>query len=814
MAGTTRTTHSPPGREAQTGGALGKALLATAASQELATAAMRLYELVTGTSARERSTLGYSVQGAPALFELGPDGKVTRARSAEEQTLEVSREAERTQWHAARILRAGKHEPRPFTPWTVRSHLRGDYSAAPESHRWASWVALDIDAHVRPGEAVEEARSRAVAMLGGVWRAFRFSSARQPVLLRSPRGGFHVWIPLTRGAGASNAEHTWPRDWVRSWIKFHLREAGIEERDGELEIYPSGRRLRLPCGVGTELLKPTRPDDASDLGLVPWEGTFSYRDEALGGWRRVRRVLPMARAFCDAFEARRMTLAELLDRTDAEWDRSWAFFGRRPGVLPDADAKKTGEGDGSSDTPIQQIADVPPPGGTGGRVVLRGSRRGRGKGRAPRGEDGLDPNISSPADPDPDQPDEPVSGLPRGAAFARKVTQLLSRGITEPHARYDAVKTLTFHWGARCGLSRSLVLEHLERWCMGLPHEGSATLRDGGPAAFLKVCLREARSYYDACHERWPFRGRGGVPSAVLTTIDHVVLAHVEPRARDEAAAILSWLAGNADARGWVDDPVELAHGLLRVLCGERRMASAGSQRRRATVAVEELVRLGVLTMHTDYAVGSHGRVFQCWYRFGSGELARPFDLAAEAELVVPDAPPQARDRKRGTVTSETRHRTLNGALAGCRVLAERVVPEGTLLVLGDGTRAAPRVVLQRRRDQLPSPELVDARGIRWWTAHYVERRFSPGEFRHGDPMVAIKAGRRCWPVYGWMRDSAYRTKNASPLPLPANVTPLVLVIPQGVVEVMPADLRVFLSRPWQAWEVGGAPPSAVALAA
>jgi len=642
-------------------------------------------------------------------------------------------------------------------------------------------------------------------MLAAVWRSFRFSAARQPIVMRSPGGGFHVWIPLTRGGGATNGEHTWPRDWARAYVIAQLRQAGIEPHDGDIEVFPQGRRLRAPCGAGMELLDPTRPDCPDDLGLVRWRGTYRWRVGKDGVDVYERQVVPMVRTFVELFESRRFTLEGLTGRPEAAWDRCWAFFGRRP-----AEKNQGAVSEGTNGL-IQQIAEVPGLRGAGPKIttVVR-ERSARARRGAARVGPGLNLNPDAPPDPDPDLPPEPAGTLAKGLKYMRKVTHLLTYGLTKPGVRHDAVMVLTFFYGATCGLERAATLQAIERWCAARSHAGSGTMLKEGPAGFASECLREAANYYDGFSKGW-YRGKGGVPCAPLSEADDAILALVDRLVRAEAATILSWLAGNADESGWVGAPVEVCHRLLRTLCGERRVRVEGRALRATVMATDELVRLGVLTLHTNYAVGRHGRVFQCWYRFGSGRMAKPHEITPGAELVVPEVSPHARDRKLGAIVAEARQDALGDAIARDLVVAERVVPEGVLRVLSDGTRAAPRVVLERPRIA-PAIGAVDERGVAWWASLFLERRFSVDEFRTADS-TAARRRRRVWPVYTWMREAAPRSTGSEIPRLAEEGAALVLVTPPDVLEAMEATLRRCLESPRRASEVGGQAP-AMALAA
>ena len=123
------------------------------------------------------------------------------------------------------------------------------------------------------------------------------------------------------------------------------------------------------------------------------------------------------------------------------------------------------------------------------------------------------------------------------------------------------------------------------------------------------------------------------------------MIAASDPRIRDEIVAILAWLAGRTDDTGRIGAPVQISTGLLARVCGgDRRVVEEGKRRRATTMALEELERLGVLTLARNYVVGRYGRGWSCWYQFGSGELPRTIELsaAAWAGLEPPSAQPPA----------------------------------------------------------------------------------------------------------------------------------------------------------------------------
>jgi hypothetical protein len=122
------------------------------------------------------------------------------------------------EWRLARdVLPDGSQLERRANPYFLLQHLRGRCNVAIQTPSWSSLIILDIDRHVPEYADPEErfeAELRAIAqrdeVLSSVWRAYEFSAERQPVILLTPGGGYHVYLPLdrpwpwpTRGSGTS-----------------------------------------------------------------------------------------------------------------------------------------------------------------------------------------------------------------------------------------------------------------------------------------------------------------------------------------------------------------------------------------------------------------------------------------------------------------------------------------------------------------------------------------------------------------------------------------------------------------------------------
>ena len=681
---------------------------------------MRLYELI----ASGHDGLAYNVDArGPALTAIGADGKRRPVQIASGGAVPVP------PWQRARELRDGAVVDRRFNAFVLERHVRGKYSVAPAAPGWVQWVVLDIDAHRRPGESELVARLRALRVLSSVWRAFGCSAERHPLVLRSPGGGYHVWFPLTRGPTSTNAEHTWPAAVARAWFERHLIAAGLELAPGVLEVFPSGRCLRAPCGVGMTLLQATRPHDPDALGMVPAPDTMAServdwrgRREALSA--PVRRVLPTVRAFLAQWETQRRTIAEWLGRPEATWDPAWGFLGWRDDEEISPGEKNSGPVSVPEDSRSQQSDDVPGRPLAGGPRIATGKRGGQGVRVGRSGSSPIDEEDLTPFAPEVDLPPVPAGApLVHGREFKVKVRELVCKGITQPSTRHDAVLTLVFYWGATCGLTCEQVLVRLEAWCRAHPHGGSRL----SPRAFLATCLREGRHYFEHYSPGW-FRGAGdGGGLGALTTEDQPVLAAIDPRVRDEGAAILAWLAGRADGDGRLGDPVQIATGLLARLCGDRRVIDDGKRRRATSFALVELERIGVLTMASNYRVGQRGRRWSCWYRFGSGDLPRAVELPAAEWAALEQPSVVALVPTLAIAPSPEPQNLASAPIVTVRVVGERVVPEGLLRVLSDGARGRPRTLLTLAPD-VARPTASPAAREPWFVRVWNARAFTPGE--------------------------------------------------------------------------------------
>lgn len=677
--------------------------------------------------------LGFNVLGVPSVTAIGADGRrrPVLLDYGQGEAADTGRA-----WRPAReLVQVGgvrQMVPRLLTPQTIAAHVRGGYAVAFEAAGWVEWVAIDIDAHAgeadgADGEAVAKRRARRV--LGQVLGALGCGGDRWPLILRSPGGGFHVWIPISRGVGD---DHRWPASWAASWFRFHLAACGIELRPGVCEVYPSGGRLRSPCGRGSVLLRVAgelAQLEADPFALVPWSGTASTRARWVshGDVLTVRQVRPMLAAFLGEWERQRRTIADWTGRPEAAWDPCWGFLARRGGGGAKNPGLMVPGGCGRS----QQVDDVsdPPPGrGAGpesGRpalVVIAG-----GGAKVDRGSVAAAPASSFPTSPSAELTSDvgdvegaTVPALVKGAAFWRKVHRYHAEGVTEAGTRHDAVLTLCFAWGAAAGLSDGETIERLIAWCGAHAHSGS---RLAGSPRFTAECVREAAHYLATRRARWKYQGSGrgsAVSLGVLVEADRRVLERVDVSVRTEAAAVLSFLAGKADDGGTVADPVEWAASLAARLLGDRRVQVEGARRRAAVVAVEELARLGVITRHSGHAVGRRGRRWSVWYRFGSGELPAQvvvdrasWERAGRREVLVPSlAMPAATVTPASAEAAQMAPGAAEAPTVEAREVAARNVREGVLRALSaDGGPV--RLVLVPS-ETAPTPARPGYRAA-WW---------------------------------------------------------------------------------------------------
>ncbi len=637
------------------------------------------------------------------------------------------------EWRLAQEYVEDSLQPRTCNPFVLRKHLMGDYDVAIESPGWCGWLAFDVDCHVPgvatrrsppsvrlaperdervpgqlrleldvgnhvPGfatgpspESVRLARERCDRVLGQLMDAFGLGR-NEPVLLGSPSGGFHVYLPLIRTEEAR--ETTWPAARIRAVVQRRLDAVGLELRPGVIELFPSGTALRAPCGRGMELL-------CSD-SWMPIPGTYRYR-----GKQRVRCIDAMVRQFLEQWRERARTLEEWTEVPGARWHAVFGPWGDRK-------AEKLALGDLGGVCRSQDKEDVSP--GTG-----------------PTGP----------------------HGVLRGAAFVSEVRRLCLEGLTEAGTRHFALLRLLWYWRVCCRLEVVTCLARLEQWLRAFAH-----VTRKNPEQFLTESRREARLYLERLsvpdRGTWAVRSRRRVSCPIFSN-DEKVVCLADQRVQREVRQILAFLHGHCLDNGVVPDAVLLSSHILRELVGERRicerMPDGRLARRRAGVmAVEELIRLRVLTVDTDYSRGRHGRLYSCWYVFGSG--------------VLPG-----------------------------EVLRQRLVSEGRLeAVCTERGRAIPRVRgVNWSRRSLPSEANLTPFRERWWMRSYLRQVLRPGDFLHDERLTFAPRASRFVP--GAWEDRQRHKSGPRP------------ILPEGVAAVvagMSEAVGGAILRSWELWARAG----------
>jgi cold shock CspA family protein len=533
--------------------------------ERLATLVSQLYALVTGGHPR----LAVNVARAPWLRDAETHALVPGTYSSE--------------WHRAKIrTKDGVLEDRRFHPALLQAHLNGHYDVAVEAGAFVRALVFDLDLRKLPptaaAEEVEAEQQRFWASFHALWALLSFGSAKLPILASSPNGGLHIYCPLDR---------PYPAQLVAAWGRYYVHRAGVKH----VEVFPSGRPFRAPCGRGTALLVPRHPDEPNDLQLVACHVEDKEITNRRTGTRHVQRrrlVEPYLQAWLAAFDTTKRSLQAWLPEAPA-WGDIWGPHGDRQGEAVSQHKEDFG-----------------------------------GRGLPPSGPwistESLPPSASLPAAED-GRPEQD-GFLLRGAAYRRRVAALLHSGITEPGTRHDSVLKLTWYW-ASLGTPLPQILDNMEAWCRRFAHQ-CAYIHEHGFEKFVARARYDARSYYKShCAELVARPQRDAVKLADLAEADRVMVRTAfEPELQDAAVLLLGFLGAHAATDGQVLQPVRLASSRMIGQLGGRRLADAdGRQRRLYVVLLERCQELGILTLHRHHRAGSHAREYACWYRFGSGRL-------------------------------------------------------------------------------------------------------------------------------------------------------------------------------------------------
>ena len=123
-----------------------------------------------------------------------------------------------------------------LTDRKIRAHLDGRYYVGPVAKTSTKTITIDLDRHGQNWRSLDK---RTEAVCG----AFPEAS---PLTFSTPSGGRHVSFMLELPAWKKQAA---------GFARDRLADAGIEIRDGEVEVYPSNRALRAPLGRDCYLLE-------------------------------------------------------------------------------------------------------------------------------------------------------------------------------------------------------------------------------------------------------------------------------------------------------------------------------------------------------------------------------------------------------------------------------------------------------------------------------------------------------------------------------------------------------------------------------
>jgi hypothetical protein len=109
---------------------------------------------------------------------------------------------------------------------------------------WTRFLAIDIDR--RPGQPPGSLRER--------YQGCRRALGSEPVVVRSPRRGLHLFFPLAVPVSTLGLSQTFRSD-LPVLIPAALQAAGLKVRPGWIEVFPTSKHtLRMPLASGTTQL--------------------------------------------------------------------------------------------------------------------------------------------------------------------------------------------------------------------------------------------------------------------------------------------------------------------------------------------------------------------------------------------------------------------------------------------------------------------------------------------------------------------------------------------------------------------------------
>jgi hypothetical protein len=151
------------------------------------------------------------------------------------------------------------------------------------------------------------------------------------------------------------------------------------------------------------------------------------------------------------------------------------------------------------------------------------------------------------------------------------------------------------------------------------------------------------------------------------------------------------------------------------------RRASVGAR----PLALEQLEQLGVITMASEYRVGQRGRLWSCWYQFGSGVLARRVSVPkAQWDEIEPFTPKVVVPTL--AIVESRPVEAPSVPVIEVRVLGELVVREGLVRVLSDGVRGPARTLITAAPD-VQRPTVMPTLHEPWFMRAWLTMPFTPG---------------------------------------------------------------------------------------
>ena len=129
--------------------------------------------------------------------------------------------------------------------------------------------------------------------------------------------------------------------------------------------------------------------------------------------------------------------------------------------------------------------------------------------------------------------------------------------------------------------------------------------------------------------------------------------------------------------------------------------------------------------MASEYRVGQRGRLWSCWYQFGSGVLARRVSVPkAQWDEIEPFTPKVVAPTL--AIVESRPVEAPSAPVIEVRVLGELVVREGLVRVLSDGVRGPARTLITAAPD-VQRPTVAPTLQEPWFMRAWLTKPFTPG---------------------------------------------------------------------------------------